>query len=66
MLKRTNKYFCYLILVIPIIYGFTTFFNNECDIWFLFSHGRYVLTKGFPHTDFLTMHTNMHFVNALI
>ena len=62
MTKKINKYACYLILLIPIIYSFTILQNKECDIWFLFSHGRYVLNHGFPHVDFLSMHSNLHFV----
>ena len=62
MNKRVNKYLCLLILVIPIILGFTYSMRKECDIWFLLSHGRYVLNNGFPHTDFLSMHSDFHFV----
>ena len=62
MPKKINKNLCYLILLIPVIYTFTITIRQECDIWFLFSHGRYVLNHGFPHTDFLTMHSGLHLV----
>ena len=61
-MKSINKYYCYLILLIPIIYSFTILLNYECDIWFLLSHGRYVLDYGFPKYDFLSMHDGLHFV----
>ena len=62
MTKKINKYLCYLILFIPVIGSFKYSFKGECDIWFLFSHGRYVLTHGFPHVDFLSLHQGLHFV----
>ena len=37
-------------------------FSRETDIWFLLSHGRYVLSNGFPHIEMLTMHSNLKFV----
>ena len=46
-----------LFLVLLIDYA-----RNVSDIWFLFSHGRYVLSHGFPHIEFLTVHHNLHFV----
>lgn len=36
--------------------------QNTNDIWFLFSHGKYILSHGFPHIEFLTLHHNLHFV----
>ncbi len=61
-MKKLNQYYCYLLLFIPLFYSFTLSFKTECDIWFLFSHGRYVLENGFPHMDFLSMHQGMSFV----
>ena len=62
MNKKISKHLCYIFLFIPIILTFIINISSECDIWFLLSHGRYVLNHGFPHTDFLTMHSGLHFV----
>lgn len=61
-MKKINKYSCYILLFIPLICFFTISFSEEVDIWFLLSHGRYVLEKGFPHIEFLTLHNGLHFV----
>ncbi len=37
-------------------------FSRETDIWFLLSHGRYILNNGIPHIEMLTMHSNLKFV----
>lgn len=37
-------------------------FSRETDIWFIFSHGRYILSNGFPHIEMLTMHSDLKFV----
>ena len=37
-------------------------FSRETDIWFLLSHGRYILSNGIPHIEMLTMHSNLKFV----
>ena len=62
MKKSLNKYVCLSLLFIPIFLTFTLEFAGECDIWFLLNHGRYVLNYGFPHVDFMSMHSNLHFV----
>lgn len=62
MSKKLNKHICYILLILACINALATTYTGECDIWFMFSHGRYVLSNGFPHTDFLTMHSNLHFV----
>ena len=61
-MKKISINYCYLLLFIPLFLLFTIDFQGECDIWFLFSHGRYVLSHGFPHVDFLSMHEGLHFV----
>jgi len=61
-MKKSNKYICYLYLLLPILFFPFINFSRENDIWFLLSHGRYVLSHGFPYTDILSMHTNMKFV----
>ena len=62
IVKKINPIYCYLLLFIPLFLLFTIDFQGECDIWFLFSHGRYLLAHGFPHVDFLSMHEGLHFV----
>ena len=61
-MKKINPIYCYLLLFIPLFLLFTINFQGECDIWFLFSHGRYLFAHGFPHVDFLSMHEGLHFV----
>ena len=61
-MKKINKYFCYVFFVVPIVLFLFSDFTEETDIWFLLSHGRYVLNHGFPHVEFLTMHEGLHFV----
>ena len=64
MLKkyRPNKYISYLFFFIPILFIMLIDINREGDIWFLFSHGDYVLHNGFPKYDFLSMHNGFNFV----
>ena len=53
----------YLFFLLPLLFFTLIAYANQVeDIWFLFSHGRYVLEYGIPHTDFLTIHQNLHFV----
>ena len=59
---KPNKYVSYILFIIPIILFFLIDINKETDIWFLFSHGKYVLSHGFPHTDILSMHTDFYFI----
>lgn len=49
-------------LLLPLLFFALIDFSRETDIWFLFSHGRYVLSHGFPHTEFLTIHKGFEFV----
>jgi hypothetical protein len=61
MKKRVNV--SYLFFLLPLLFFFLVSYAKQVDdIWFLFSHGRYVLNNGFPHVDFLTMHSGLHFV----
>lgn len=49
-------------LIIPILLFSFINFSRESDIWFLISHGRYIISHGFPHIEMLTMHSNFKFV----
>lgn len=59
-MKKINLGFLYILL--PLFFFLYVNFSKETDIWFLFSHGRYILNNGFPHLEFLTIHENLHFV----
>ncbi len=53
----------YLYFLLPVFYFTLISYATQVeDIWFLFSHGKYVLEYGIPHTDFLTIHQGLHFV----
>ena len=52
-----------LFFLLPLFFFFLIDYAKEIDdIWFLLAHGRYVLEKGIPHVDFLSMHKGLHFV----
>lgn len=59
-MKKTNLGFIYLFL--PLFFFLYINFSRETDIWFILSHGRYILKHGFPHTEFLTIHEGLHFI----
>ena len=59
---KPSKYISYLLFILPIIFFFLIDMSRETDIWFLLSHGREVLTNGFPHTEFLTIHNGFSFI----
>lgn len=59
-MKKINLGFLYILL--PLFFFLYVKFSKETDIWFIFSHGRYILNNGFPHFEFLTIHENLHFV----
>ena len=37
-------------------------FHLDNDIWFIFNHGRYVLSNGFPYIEPFTIHEGFKFV----
>ena len=49
-------------LLFPLFMFCIMDFSRETDIWFLLSHGRYILSNGIPHIEMLTMHSNLKFV----
>ena len=59
---KFSKNFIILFFIVSAICFFLIDYTKEADIWFLLSHGRYVLNNGFPHTDILSMHTGLNFV----
>lgn len=63
MLKkfRPSKYISYVYFFLPILFTFMLFFKED-DIWFLLSHGRYVIGNGIPISEILSMHSNFSFI----
>lgn len=59
---KFNKNYIYLFFIISALSFFSIDYVGESDIWFLLSHGRYVLNNGLPYTDILSMHTGLNFV----
>ena len=60
---KRKIYIGYLYFLLPLFFFTLIAYASQVeDIWFLFSHGKYVLEHGIPHTDFLTIHQNLHFV----
>ena len=59
---KFSKNFIILFFIVSAICFFLIDYTREADIWFLLSHGRYVLNNGFPHTDILSMHTRLNYV----
>lgn len=50
-------------VLLPMIPCFTTFMRElDNDLWFLLSHGRYVMNYGIPHIEPLTIHEGLDFV----
>lgn len=59
VLGKNFKYF----LLLPILMSLTALARNlDNDIWFLLTHGRYVLEKGFPMIEPFTIHEGFKFV----
>jgi len=61
MKKRFNIGIIFFILPL-VFFLFINFSKGTDDIWFIFSHGRYILNNGFPHIEFLTIHNELHFI----
>ncbi len=53
----------YLFFFLPLFFFLFIHYTNQVeDIWFLLSHGQYVVHHGIPHTEFLTIHHDLCFV----
>ena len=59
---KFSKNYLYLFFIISALCFFFKVYKDEADIYFLLSHGRYVLENGIPYTDILSMHTEFNFV----
>ena len=59
---KFSKNYIYLFFIISALCFFFKEYKGEADIYFLLSHGRYVLENGISYTDILSMHTEFNFV----
>lgn len=58
--KESLEKICfYFLIFLPIV---AVTFDLDNDIWFLLSHGRYVVTEGIPYVEPLTIHSDFSFV----
>lgn len=51
-----------LILALPVIISFFQLRILDNDFYFLYPTGEYIVNNGFPHADFLSMHSSMNLV----
>ena len=59
---RLSKRVKAIILALPIIISFFQVRVLDCDFYFLYSIGDYIVHHGFPFTDVLSMHSSMRIV----
>ena len=52
----------YILILFPFIVACFQFRSIDNDFWFLYPTGEYIVNNGFPHTDFLSMHSDMKLV----
>lgn len=60
-MKLKRKDAC-LYFILPLFFFFFIRINVFDDIYFLLSHGKYILNNGFPYKEILSMHSNYDFV----
>ena len=56
------KWLKYIILLFPFVTACFQLRSLDNDFYFLYPTGEYILKNGFPHTDFLSMHSDMKIV----
>lgn len=49
-------------LLVPVITGLFHQNTIDNDFFFLYPTGEYIVNNGFPHTDFLSMHSSMNII----
>lgn len=59
---KSQSWLAFVILLFPIIVSFFRFHCLDNDFYFLYATGDYIVHNGFPHTDMLSMHTDMKIV----
>lgn len=60
--NKLPKWLKYTILLFPFVIACFRLRTLDNDFYFLYPTGEYILNHGFPHTDFLSMHSNMKIV----
>ena len=60
--NKLPKWLKYIILIFPFVFACFQLRGLDNDFYFLYPTGEYILKNGFPHTDFLSMHSNMKLV----
>ena len=60
--NKLPKWLKYIILLFPFVIACFQLRTLDNDFYFLYPTGEYILKNGFPHTDFLSMHTDMKLV----
>ena len=60
--NKLPKWLKYIILLFPFVTACFRLRSLDNDFYFLYPTGEYILKNGFPHTDFLSMHSNMKLV----
>lgn len=60
--NKLPKWLKYIILLFPFVIACFQLRSLDNDFYFLYPTGEYILKNGFPHTDFLSMHSNMKLV----
>ena len=56
------KWLKYIILLFPFVIACFQLRSLDNDFYFLYATGEYIVKNGFPHTDFLSMHSDMKIV----
>ena len=60
--NKLPKWLKYIILLFPFVTACFQLRALDNDFYFLYPTGEYILKNGFPHTDFLSMHSDMKIV----
>lgn len=51
-----------VLVLLPVIVSFFQLRTLDNDFFFLYPTGKYIVNNGFPHTDMLSMHSNMKII----
>ena len=51
-----------IIMLVPFVISFFQMRTLDNDFYFLYATGEYITKNGFPYTDMLSMHSNMHII----
>ena len=56
------KWFKAIYILAPIAGLLMIATRVDNDFYFIFKTGEYIINNGLPHTDFLSMHSDMHMI----